>query len=249
MLKFIFLGVNGSQQDRSSGNTSLLITGERGAAAVDLSCNIAAVAEADVDAVILTHEHIDHVYALPSLLHQLWLDGRAKALDIYIPEGMEGLVNGLIDLFGIRTKSNMFEIRIHTKDVFDIGTLHVTAFRTDHTDTSIGIVVEDGKDKLVYTCDTRPFEAAPAFMGGAQVLIHESSGVAHDEETLVRKGHSSGADAGKLARELKVKRLYLCHLPRGEAAKAEILDEARAVFPETYIPEVLRELSVGAQGL
>ena len=50
---------------------------------------------------LLTHEHIDHVYALPSLLHHLWLGGRAKALDIYIPEGMEPLVNGLIDLFGI----------------------------------------------------------------------------------------------------------------------------------------------------
>ena len=88
------------------------------------------------------HEHIDHVYALPSLLHHLWLGGRAKALDIYIPEGMEPLVNGLIDLFGIRTKSNMFEIRIHTEAAFDIGALHVTEFPTDHTDTSIGIVVE-----------------------------------------------------------------------------------------------------------
>lgn len=245
MLKFIFLGVNGSLQDNRSGNTSLLITGERGCAAVDLSCNIAAVAEADVDAVILTHEHIDHVYALPSLLHHLWLGGRAKALDIYIPEGMEPLVNGLIDLFGIRTKSNMFEIRIHTEAAFDIGALHVTEFPTDHTDTSIGIVVEDGADKLVYTCDTRPFKAAPAFMNGAQVLIHESSGLSLDEETLIRKGHSSGADAGKMARDLNVKRLYLCHLPKGEAAKAEILGEAKSVFPETYIPEILRELPVG----
>ena len=66
---------------------------------------------AGVDAVILTHEHIDHVYGLPSLLHQMWIAGRRKALDIYVPKGLEGLADGLIQLFGIREKKNMFEIR------------------------------------------------------------------------------------------------------------------------------------------
>lgn len=251
MLKLIFLGVNGSLQDTDSGNTSLLVTGKEGSLAVDLSCNLAAVVNAGVDAVILTHEHIDHVYGLPSLLHQMWIAGRGKALDIYVPQGLEQLVDGLIHLFGIREKKNMFEIRLRTEPVFCVGTMKVTTFPTDHTEMSIGVVIEDGMEgsggKLVYTCDTRPLRDIPSFMEGAQVLIHEASGLSKDEEALLRKGHSSGADAGKMARELGVDKLYLCHLPKGEEAKSQILREAKMVFGESFIPEVLGEIAVGGR--
>ena len=288
MLKLIFLGVNGSLQDTDSGNTSLLLMGRKGSLAVDLSCNIGTLVNAGVDAVILTHEYIDHVYGLPSLLHQMWIAGRRKALDIYVPKGLEGLADGLIQLFGIREKKNMFEIRMHTEPVFSVGTMKVTTFPTDHTKMSIGVVVEEGdviedgdvieegdviedddvieegdaiedsdaiedamedamkgrRAKLVYTCDTRPLRDIPSFMEGAQVLVHEASGLSKDGETLLRKGHSSGADAGKMARMLGADKLYLCHLPRGEEAKAEILHEAKMVFEESFIPEVLREIAV-----
>ena len=276
MLKLIFLGVNGSLQDTDSGNTSLLLMGRKGSLAVDLSCNIGTLVNAGVDAVILTHEHIDHVYGLPSLLHQMWIAGRRKALDIYVPKGLEGLADGLIQLFGIREKKNMFAIRMHTEPVFCVGTMKVTTFPTDHTEVSIGVVVEEGdviedgdvieegdviedddviedamedamkgrRAKLVYTCDTRPLRDIPSFMEGAQVLVHEASGLSKDGETLLRKGHSSGADAGKMARMLGADKLYLCHLPRGEEAKAEILHEAKMVFEESFIPEVLREIAV-----
>lgn len=294
MLKLIFLGVNGSLQDTDSGNTSLLLMGRKGSLAVDLSCNIGTLVNAGVDAVILTHEHIDHVYGLPSLLHQMWIAGRRKALDIYVPKGLEGLADGLIQLFGIREKKNMFAIRMHTEPVFCVGTMKVTTFPTDHTEVSIGVVVEEGdviedgdaaeesdaieegdaaeegdvieegdateesdvtedgmedamegrRSKLVYTCDTRPLRDIPSFMKGAQVLVHEASGLSKDGETLLRKGHSSGADAGKMARALGADKLYLCHLPRGEEAKAEILHEAKMVFEESFIPEVLREIAV-----
>lgn len=251
MLKLIFLGVNGSLQDTDSGNTSLLVTGKEGSLAVDLSCNLAAVVNAGVDAVILTHEHIDHVYGLPSLLHQMWIAGRGKALNIYVPQGLEQLADGLIHLFGLREKKNMFEIRLRTEPVFCVGTMKVTTFPTDHTEMSIGVVIEDGMEssggKLVYTCDTRPLRDIPSFMEGTQVLIHEASGLSKEEEALLRKGHSSGADAGKMARELGVDKLYLCHLPRGEEAKSQILREAKMVFGESFIPEVLGEIAVGGR--
>lgn len=267
MLKLIFLGVNGSLQDTDSGNTSLLVTGKEGSLAVDLSCNLAAVVNAGVDAVILTHEHIDHVYGLPSLLHQMWIAGRGKALNIHVPQGLEQLADGLIHLFGLREKKNMFEIRLRTEPVFCVGTMKVTTFPTDHTEMSIGVVIEDGmeggmgdgmedtiedvmkdvRSKLVYTCDTRPLRDIPSFMEGAQVLIHEASGLFKDEEELLRKGHSSGADAGKMARELGVDKLYLCHLPRGEEAKFQILREAKMVFGESFIPEVLGEIAVSGR--
>ena len=244
MLKFEFLGANGSCQDPESGNTSLLFSDGKGAFCVDLSCNMASVVDEDVDAVILTHEHIDHVYALPSLLHQLWLTGRSKPLAIYIPAGLERITNGLIDLFSIRSKKGIFPICVSTEDTFTVGDMCVRTFRTDHTDMSVGVVVESGSHKVVYSCDTRPIREVPDGLQGTDVLIHEASGLQTDEQTLIKKGHSSGADAASLAKQLGVMRLFLCHLPRGTEKKNGILAEAKAIFPQTDIPEILHEYTV-----
>lgn len=240
MVRFMFLGVNGSVQELGGGNTSLLFWGEEGRAAVDLSCNLAAVIQADVDAVIFTHEHIDHVYGLPSLLHQLWLSGRDRELKIYAPEGIRTLLEGLIGLFGLREKKGMFPIHILSGKEFWVGSMRISLFPTDHTAVSVGLAVTEGKEKVIYTADTRPIREAAPLMEGADVLICEASGCFEDEEELVRKGHSSGRDAGELAARLGVKRLYLCHLP--EKGREAVLREAAAVFSETAVPELLKEL-------
>ncbi len=241
MLRFTFLGVSGSVQELSGGNTSLLIAGEEGRVAVDLSANLPVLTEADIDMVILTHEHIDHVYGLPSLIHQLWLKGRERPLAICLPSGLWGLAEGLMDLFGLRTKNRMFEIRLLTEQEFKVGTMSFTLFPTDHTGHSVGVVVREKGEKMAYTSDTRPIEDIPAAVRGARVLIHEASGVSGDQELLIKKGHSSGRDAGILARELGAEKLYLCHLPAEEEAKREILREARSVFERSYIPGLLKE--------
>lgn len=122
--------------------------------------------------------------------------------------------------------------------------MQVTTFATDHANTSLGLVVEDGMHKIVYTCDTRPIREPLPLMIGAEVLIHETSGLSTDEETLIKKRHSSGADAGELATCLEVKQLYICHLPHGEEKKQAILAEARSHFANTNIPEILREYTL-----
>ena len=113
MLNFMFLGTNGSMQG-DEGNTSLLFKGSRGTVLVDASCGLGRAAAADVDAVILTHEHIDHVYGLPSLIHQLWLSGRRRALDICVPAGMEEFVHRFLEVFSLQEKKMCIRDRMTT---------------------------------------------------------------------------------------------------------------------------------------
>ena len=234
MMELLFLGLNGSCQDPGGGNTSLLIRGAEGALGVDLSCNLAHMVDAEPDAIVLTHEHIDHVYGLPSFLHQSWLRGRQKPLRLYVPRGMSGLPEQMLSLFGLREKKGIFEISLSEADRFCVGSLRVQTFPTDHTATSMGLVVEEAQAQLVYTSDTRPIPTLPF---SPDVLIHEASGLAEAEEVLVRKGHSSGLDAGRLAAALSPERLFLCHLPQN--GKQAILEEARREFSRTYLPELL----------
>ena len=237
MLNFMFLGTNGSMQG-DEGNTSLLFKGSRGTVLVDASCGLGRAVAADVDAVILTHEHIDHVYGLPSLIHQLWLSGRRRALDICVPAGMEEFVHRFLEVFSLQEKKNMFDFRIRTGRQFSVGSMEITLFSTEHTETSVGLVVREGEDRVVYTSDTRPIREILPCMAGAQVLIHEASGCEAEEEILWKKGHSNGADAARLAERLGVGRLYLCHLPETQELRKKVLEEASAIFPSACIPPV-----------
>lgn len=241
MLKFMFLGINGSLQESNKGNTSLLFMGDQGRVVVDLSCNLSNVVEADIDAVIFTHEHIDHVYGLPSLLHQLWLSGRIKPLYIYAPEKMHAFIEKFIGLFQLREKTGMFSMCICAQSHFKVGTMEFILFPTDHIPGSVGMIVQEGEDKLVYTSDTRPIKKVLPEMQGARILIHEASGTSKEEETLIKKGHSSGRDAGQMAKTLQIPFLYLCHLPVD--GKEEILQEAADYCQNVIIAEPLQELS------
>lgn len=242
MLEVEFLGINGSIQERDSGNTSIIVKTDLVSIIVDVSANIQEAVESDIDIVILTHWHIDHVYALPSLLHQLWLKGRKKELEIILPEGIRSSVDALIDLFALRKKRGIFPIKIINASYHEYDCLSITTFKTDHTDDSIGVVFENNGRKLVYTSDTRPIKDAYTLLLNANMLIHEASGLSKNEEELIKQGHSSGLDAGVFARQAMAEKLFLCHLPTKD--KELILEEARGQFKNSQLPRLLKYYKV-----
>lgn len=239
MTEFTFLGAGDSCQTLGSGNTSLIVRSGQHTMIADLSCNLAAAVDADAETVILTHEHIDHVYGLPSFLHQSWLRGRTRPLKILVPPAMTYLPEGMLSLFALREKKNMFEISVLHAEAFSLGSVSVSFFRTDHTGCSVGLLLEEDGKRLVFTSDTRPVSPASVPAARADVLIHDASGTATERETLIQKGHSSGADAAALAAALQAKSLFLCHLPMENELSEAVLWEARQSFPNTFIPEIL----------
>lgn len=234
MAEVIFLGNNGSLQERGSGNTSLILSSKDCKILVDVSSNIQEAVERDIDIVIVTHNHTDHIYGIPSLLHQLWLSGRTKILTIYAPSKVITLINTLINAFALREKKNFFPLEVKEIEDIKIGDTEISFFTTDHTDCSIGLFFKDKNGKILYTSDTRPIKEANDQWSDCDILIHEASGRYIDEETLIKKGHSSSLDGAKLASKINCNLLLLCHLPKGD--KTPILEEAKSVFPNTIIP-------------
>jgi ribonuclease Z len=93
--------------------------------------------------------------------------------------------------------------------------------------------------RLVYTGDTRPVESVVAASEDADLLIHDGTFAEDRAERAAETGHSTGRQAGTVAREAGAKRLALTHVSTRYAGRTDtIAAEARAVFDgECFVAE------------
>jgi len=90
-----------------------------------------------------------------------------------------------------------------------------------HLIPTIGLRFEfkNNQKVLTYSCDTEPCVEVVRLAEGADVLIHEASGAS--------LGHSSAEQAGQIAAQAEVGKLYLIHYPTGEYINENLIAEAR----------------------
>lgn len=237
MAELTLLGVNGSVQTGDSGNTSLLLRERGRCLLVDCSGSpVQAIIRAGgdpmaLDAVILTHAHTDHVYALPSLIHNLWLMKREEPLDIVAEPSTLGKAEGLVAFFGLPRKKGMFPLRWREAGSSYLWQgLALRFFPTVHHVPSLGFCVEG---RLVYTADTEPCPLPEGTRGA--LLIHEAGGTEEEKEKLSRGGHSSAAGAARAAARSGASRLVLVHLPPDPGKREAMEREALSVFPSSEL--------------
>jgi ribonuclease Z len=89
---------------------------------------------------------------------------------------------------------------------------------------------------LVYTGDTRPHRSVIEAARAADLLVHEATFGGDELERAKETGHSTAAEAARVALEAGARRLVLTHISsRYNRDASELLAEAKAVFPETVI--------------
>jgi ribonuclease Z len=76
------------------------------------------------------------------------------------------------------------------------------------------------------------------------LLIHEATYTEEFSAEAREYGHSTAAQAAQTARESGARRLLLTHFSSRYPDASPLLDEARAIFPETILAEDLQEVLV-----
>lgn len=198
--------------------------------------------EADIDldaisALIITHEHPDHVSGFPLFMEKIWLAGRRRPLPVYGIHPALDQARRCFDTFDTSRWEGLPEIHWNevshdeAAPVLESDSWSIVASPGTHSVPVVGLRVtaKATNSVIAYSCDTEPSDAIIGLASEANVLVHEANGEG--------PGHSSAVQAARVARKAGAKRLLLVHLPPGP--KYDDLSEAQGIFLET---ELGREL-------
>lgn len=85
-----------------------------------------------------------------------------------------------------------------------------------------------------YLSDTNFSAKAAGLCAGVDLLYHEATYAAAESKTARERGHSTSADAAKTALRAGAGRLVIGHFSSRYKDETQLVDEARALFPESY---------------
>lgn len=233
-IKAVRSGSKGNSTLLFTNNTKILIDAGVSYLTIKQSLEATGISPKDLDGVLITHNHSDHIKGLQTLI-------KKTNIKVYIPKKMESDLKDVVPL----------ENFVFVDNEFDLGDLHIDLIRTSHDVTySVGYIITDGKKSVFYATDTGYINRKYFKQMENQDLYFIESN--HDEEMLsngpypyylkqrVRSdyGHLSNklaaAYLGKTVGD-KTKQIILAHLSEKNNTEALALQAVEEEFAKRNI--------------
>ncbi len=204
--------------------TGLLIESDGGTLLVDCGSGVlhglqrTAVGYEGIDAVLLTHHHLDHVSDLLPLLKARWLAGETE-LTVAGPEGTEELVTDLLEVHDYMQDRMDLRFREVEPGSFSLAGFDASAMEVRHSMYCLAYRFEPESTNdptagdapaFVFSGDTEAFTDLIEFADGAAVLAHDCS----FPDSVDVDNHPTPSELGRVLADAdaEIGRVYLTHL-------------------------------------
>uniref|UniRef100_A0A7J2TL23 MBL fold metallo-hydrolase n=1 Tax=Archaeoglobus fulgidus TaxID=2234 RepID=A0A7J2TL23_ARCFL len=217
-MKLTFLGTGVSVPFENRAQSSILVE-EDVKILVDVGIGAllrleqANVSPADIDAILITHHHLDHNGDLMNILKARWLL-EAGEVEIYGPKGTRMFLESLLNAFPYLR--NKIKFKVFEEQNFRVGNMKIRAIKTIHSIESQGYVIDDF---IAISGDTRAFRDFLALE--CFCMVHELSLPFNYRADF----HTTPENLKEFLGFIKAEKLFLTHLyPMAHAVRDKILE-------------------------
>jgi ribonuclease Z len=256
-----------------AGGQRLLIDAGRGATIRLFQIDSAELLR-EVDLVLLTHLHSDHVVGLPDRWLTGWIFGRDRPLRVIGPRGTAEMAKHLEEAFefDVRTRRDLDErlpaegARLLATEaavpgtVRDEGGIKITAFEVDHgvVKPAYGYRIDFGGRSVAFSGDTRVSDSLVTHARGVDVLVHEvispeierRRAKVTDPAAIERiiAHHTSPEDAGRIFTKVGPRLAVYSHIVPSPATARDIVGPTRRTYAgRLAVGEDLMTIAIGSK--
>jgi len=205
--------------------------------------------------VFISHLHGDHFFGLIGLFNSMHLLGRKEELHLYAHPLLQNILD--IQLQASQTRL-VFPLIFHPLQtdryemILEEERLSVHSFPLKHSIPTCGFAFSEKNPprkvpkarSYAYCSDTAYSEEIIPYIQGVTLLYHEATFMQGMAAIAAEKLHSTAKEAGTIANKAKVGKLLLGHFSARYEDLNPLLEEAKSIFPSTYIPEEGMNISV-----
>jgi len=198
-----------------------------------------------LEKVMITHFHADHVCDLVALIWAMQMEDRKKALEVLGHIGVKEMTEGFLKLTNTPEEFIAYPLVYKPlKGTEDLGEVKVC--KTDHKPTNLAYRVELDGRSVCYTGDTAFHEPLAKFAYKCDLIIHDAAFSDEQRDIALMTKHSTAGQAGRIAELAEAKKLALFHLfPFNRGRESEMVSQAAKEFSgEVFVAQDLQELEL-----
>ncbi len=165
---------------------------------------------ADLDALIISHMHVDHCADVFPLYHYLRFGPVERdPLLLFVPDGAIDRLAAFVDSGGGSHFVDAFDPVTPSAAAVEVGSITFRFGRADHPVPTLQVRADAAGRSLAYSADTGTGSELVSLARGANTLLCEASFQGTDKPA---PHHLSATEAGEIARAANVERLILTHV-------------------------------------